>query len=633
MGCFSGVFSGFRHFNLQALPIDRLNETMAAMTVKAERSPAAVTLPPDTLTSTFGYLDLVDIPWAARVAKDWSRALRSTGENEVCRGSDGGDDSKKQAGLWLSLIRKHYPTVERITRMLPEDCGEEAASIVKEPPTKKHCGDGSGDVTANGNAGQTKIPAPSKNWRRQFQRAHMLAHRLVEPKEERVEFNSNPKPLSSYSFQLDLVLYQGELVIGDYGHYSWPSGRTQIGVVSRIYDEVSFSGACINLSYKDGGDLLKYDFTSFDIRISIIEKSTGKRSKLYEGSYSDAGNFNLFCFCHDLVETISSPILDASRDTPCICSNACITRTGCISLVDRDKWDGYFGNPGPFHSGESWGVFDPPSLLSVDKCSCDAKWKCFWDMDIGFDLEFIGAQGHPYECLSVTEQLLILEKAHVLPLCSDTEQAEEKPKKELKPLSAYFFQVDLILYQQTKGRGERGRRVGVVSRISDDMRFSNNLDAAQHEFQFKDDGKMLACEFSYFDIRITVFERSTGRQTKLLESRITDELDENKFGTDIECIVELTSCVIDCSRFNSSCDISTFLTVSRTGCIATLDDDDWDIFDPPALHATSICRCGTLWECFWNMEIALEVGYWDGGNYTPLSTIEQLRFLGSLDFV
>ena len=67
MGCFSGVFSGFRHFNLQALPIDRLNETMAAMTVKAERSPAAVTLPPDTLTSTFGYLDLVDIPWAGMV--------------------------------------------------------------------------------------------------------------------------------------------------------------------------------------------------------------------------------------------------------------------------------------------------------------------------------------------------------------------------------------------------------------------------------------------------------------------------------------------------------------------------------------------------------------------------------------
>lgn len=609
---------------------------MAAMTVKAERSPAAVTLPLDTLTSTFGYLDLVDIPWVARVAKDWTRALRSMGENEVCKGSDGGDDAKKQAGLWLSLIRKHYPTVERITRMLPEDLGEDAASIVKEPPAKKHRGDCSGDVTANGNAGQTKIPAPSKNWRRQFQRAHMLAHRHVEPKEKKLEYNPNPKPLSSYSFQLDLVLYQGELVITQYGHYLWPSGRTQIGIVSRLYNEVSFSGAksdddtaCINLCYRDGGDLLKYDFTSFDIRISIIEKSTGNRSKLYEGSYSDAGNFNLFFFDNDLVEDISSPILDASRDTPCICSNACVTRTGCISEVDRDKWDRYFGNPGPFHSIESWKIFDPPSLLSVNKCSCSEKWECFWDMNIDFYLEFIGAQGDPCKLLSTTEQLLIFEKAH----CSDTKQAEEKPKEDPKQLSAYFFQVDLILYQQTEERDERGTRVGVVSRIFDYMDFTNTSDNARIEFELKDGGEMLACDFSTFELRITMFERRTGRQTKLIESRITDELDENEFGTDNENIVELTCGAIDCSRFNCTCDISTFLTVSRTGCITTLDAGDWDIFDPPALHATSICRCGTPWECFWNMKIALEVGYWDGGNYTPLSTIEQLRFLGSLDFV
>eukprot|EP00563_Minutocellus_polymorphus_P017726 CAMPEP_0197722894 /NCGR_PEP_ID=MMETSP1434-20131217/5414_1 /TAXON_ID=265543 /ORGANISM="Minutocellus polymorphus, Strain CCMP3303" /LENGTH=87 /DNA_ID=CAMNT_0043308087 /DNA_START=131 /DNA_END=394 /DNA_ORIENTATION=- len=40
---------------------------------EGERRPPAVTLPPDTLSRTFAYLDIGDVPCAARVAKDWSQ--------------------------------------------------------------------------------------------------------------------------------------------------------------------------------------------------------------------------------------------------------------------------------------------------------------------------------------------------------------------------------------------------------------------------------------------------------------------------------------------------------------------------------------------------------------------------------
>ena len=277
-----------------------------AKTPEEERRRPAVTLPPDTLSSTFGYLDLGDVPSAARVARDWSQILRSMGDKETCSSRNGiggiGQDTpgREPAGLWLSLIRKHHPAVERITEMLSAGCGEGA--VVKEPPVKKHRGDDSGGASAT-IVRLPAIPAPSKNWRRQFQRAHMLSRRsgseskIKKPKHDP---KRKPKPLSAYSFELELILYQGTKEVSQYGHHSWPSGRTQVGTVSRVYDNVSFLGdesanddTHLRFVYKDGGDLSKYEFTSFDIRIFIVDRSTRKRAKLYEGGYSDATCFAL----------------------------------------------------------------------------------------------------------------------------------------------------------------------------------------------------------------------------------------------------------------------------------------------------------------------------------------------------
>lgn len=435
-----------------------------------------------------------------------------------------------------------------------------------------------------------------------------------------------PKPLSAYSFELDLILYQGTKEVDQYGHHSWPSGRTQVGIVSRVYDNVSFLGignksdndaAKLNFVYKDGGDLSKYEFTSFDIRISILDRSTRKRAKLYEGGYDYAGNFNQFYFDNDMIEDITCPVLDNFRHAPGICAHVLVSRTGCIAKVDRDK------------SLESW---DISTLHSANVCRCGAGWRCFWDMNIDFCVEY--TQGDSFEFLSATEQLLVFEKAHTLPLCSVVKTMEERSKDCPKPLSGYFCEVDFILYQKTEDGGERGRLVGVVSRFFDNMDFTTDSDGAKIELAFKDNGEMLMYEFSSFDVRITVFERSTGRQAKLHESRCTDVFDENKFGFgSLETIVELTSTTIDVSRFDSH-DINSSVVVSKTGCItATCTEVEWDLFDPPALHGTSMCRCGT--SCFWDMKIVLELGYWEGGAsyYDPLSTSEQLRLLEGLDFV
>ena len=611
-----------------------------AKTPEEERRRPAVTLPPDTLSSTFGYLDLGDVPSAARVARDWSQILRSMGDKETCSRSIGiGQDTpgREPAGLWLSLIRKHHPAVERITEMLSAGCGEGA--VVKEPPVKKHRGDDSGGASAT-IISLPAIPAPSKNWRRQFQRAHMLSRRSgSESKVEKPKHDPKrkPKPLSAYSFELELILYQGTKEVSQYGHHSWPSGRTQVGTVSRVYDNVSFLGdesanddTHLRFVYKDGGDLSKYEFTSFDIRIFIVDRSTRKRAKLYEGGYSDAGNFNLFCFDNDIIEDITCPVLDNFRHTPGICAHVSVLRTGCIAKVDRDKWDRYFGNPTPFHSFESWDIFDQEaSLHSANVCRCDTNWKCFWDMEIDFCVEYISAQGEGYEFLSAAEQLLVFEKAHTLPHCSVVKTMEERPKDCPKALSEYLCEVDVILYQKTEDGGERGRLVGVVSRFFDNLDFTTDSDGAKIELAFKDNGEMLMHDFSSFDVRITVFERSTGRQAKLCESAFTDVVDENKFGSEFETILELTSTTIDDSRFDSH-EINSFVLVSKTGCI-TAAEVEWDLFDPPALHATSMCRCGT--SCFWDMKIVLELGYWDGADYHPLSTSEQLRLLEVLDFV
>ena len=106
---------------------------------------------PDTLSKALLFLDVPDVPSAARTCKFWNQELDSS-----------------EGTLWLGLVRKHHPMLQRITNMLPDNVG-----LNLQP--------------ANG------IPPPSKRWKMQFKREVLIArHKCALP----------VKPLSSYFFEI-----------------------------------------------------------------------------------------------------------------------------------------------------------------------------------------------------------------------------------------------------------------------------------------------------------------------------------------------------------------------------------------------------------------------------------------------
>ena len=131
-------------------------EDDAAATTEPADPIASVLTNPDTLSRPLLFLDVPDVPSAARTCKLWNRAL---------------DCPETETTLWLGLIRTHRPVLERITGMLPDDVGDAAANL---RPTDD-------------------IPPPSKRWKMQFKREVLIArHKCALP----------VKPLSSYFFEI-----------------------------------------------------------------------------------------------------------------------------------------------------------------------------------------------------------------------------------------------------------------------------------------------------------------------------------------------------------------------------------------------------------------------------------------------
>ena len=126
-------------------PIDDAGGSTLASSAKTPASNGHATLPPDSLLEVFRFLDVGDVPPVARVCKFFAERLTSV-------------DSSK---FWLGLIRRHYPVVEKTTKLLPATVGDEPCAL-----------------SALG--GDNKIPAPSRNWRCQFRRAHVLKRQLKE---------------------------------------------------------------------------------------------------------------------------------------------------------------------------------------------------------------------------------------------------------------------------------------------------------------------------------------------------------------------------------------------------------------------------------------------------------------------
>jgi len=70
-------------------------------------------LNPDILSDVFLLLDLAEYPNVALTCRTWNAVLSS---------------KTVEDGLWLSLVRKYHPIVERITYMLPQSLSKKGGA-------------------------------------------------------------------------------------------------------------------------------------------------------------------------------------------------------------------------------------------------------------------------------------------------------------------------------------------------------------------------------------------------------------------------------------------------------------------------------------------------------------------------
>ena len=332
----------------------------AAAKSKSADAKSLLRLPTDAVSTAFLYLDVDGIPKAAVMCKEWNAILKSVEEE-----------------LWLSLIRKHCPIAERIARKLP-------------PPAIASSADGGDEEDGDDGNGQeppAKRGRIAIDWKDQFRRAREMSKQDEVPSPEPTTITRpEPKPLSSYFFQVDLILYKG---VKGKKKSEWE----KLGVVSTIVDgdNLKFNGNnSIVLSVKSediADELSKYSFTSFDIKLVLFEKSTGKRGFFYQGGLDDQCDPNDFIL---ELSKVTSDVYDPKfsfidSDVPCAPWIGCmlfVSKNGCICDC---------------HHGQDWGLFVPPSTCPccdhVCKCcSCKrkgkgSKWSCFWGMDIELFLE------------------------------------------------------------------------------------------------------------------------------------------------------------------------------------------------------------------------------------------------------
>lgn len=375
------------------------------------KTPAASTpggLSPDALTRAFAFLDIGDVPSVARVSREWHGVLRTTAAQRPEPPGSQKDEGGRDVGLWLSLIRKYHPTVEIITRALPDDIDD-----VKSK--KKRSSDDDEPLRAAKRprltAAALGIPSPSKYWKQQFQRAFMLQrnrHRVKPPKPD-------PKPLSAYWFQVDLTLCNSKNLL--------QNNKTRTKVVSRLLDgkNVSFGGHdnnVIDLIFRGGDEMTSFPFDSFGIGITVVDKETGRQATLYahkQGAnieYSGDPEVDSWNFPHhqtfDYAEGILNDLESNDRYRVGLGCALKVRKGGCDSKYlhswryDKTVFDRY-----------GKGLFDqvsPQTLRFFQKCSCDKEWQCYWDLKLEVRLhELFGEDPLPAD-LAPLEQLRFLEK-------------------------------------------------------------------------------------------------------------------------------------------------------------------------------------------------------------------------------
>ena len=208
---------------------------------------------------------------------------------------------------------------------------------------------------------------------------------------------------------------------------------------------------------------------------------------------------------------------------------------------------------------------------------------------------------------------------HLLLGKSDGSAAAEKPPP--KPLSAYLFKVDLVLYRKKEGVAGKGEEVGVVSRVFSDAKFNSSNKRIEFEFERMNED-MKKQNFSTFDIRITVYEKETGRQATVHQSSLTDRWDPNywNFG-----FTKITSAYKMDGIVTPDDNIETEVEVMKTGCANQCGHTfDWDFFDKPSCRYCH-CKCNEPWSCFWDMRIDLHIASFFDWDVVTMSLSQQLR--------
>ena len=286
-----------------------------------------IRLPIDAVSASFLYLDVGDVPSASTICKDWYAAMEKVEEE-----------------LWLGLIRKHCPSVEEVTKMLKLSSPESRNST--------SCSSCSCSTT-------TTIPAPSLSWRGQFQR-HILLNKSDDDgaaAQTMAAEKPPPKPLSSYLFQVDLVLYQerkGQTGKGE-----------QVGVVTRVFSDCTFSGnGRIPLKMDRLGEEMAQcdEFTTFDFLITIYDKATGRQAMIHNHGMEDWWDSNLWFFGFGRIADAYK--LDGFGTSDTISTMLSVEKIGCVANGGDED--------------DSWEFFSPPTRK--DCCKCSTAWFCFWNM-------------------------------------------------------------------------------------------------------------------------------------------------------------------------------------------------------------------------------------------------------------
>jgi len=205
------------------------------------------------------FLNVADIPSAVRTCKCWRDALNAV-EDE----------------LWLGMVRRHYPSVECITNLLPDHIGK---------------AQGAGEDAAHKS---DDTPAPSRSWKRQFQRHKMMEERDTDQYDERPP----PKSLDEYFFEVQYDFWHPQRthlkrvgIVIESGIWDVDDDRDRYSVMRGDGNKIVLEFDRNRLA-EAVSDPSVHTATSISLLVRMFERSTGRQTII--GRMSGTSKEDLF---------------------------------------------------------------------------------------------------------------------------------------------------------------------------------------------------------------------------------------------------------------------------------------------------------------------------------------------------